>query len=475
MSSSKRLSLFDPNKSLSSNFDLLKEKFENCSQFLNGNQIEDTKKIEALYNDFEILENSIKSAEIYSTINETVKDIQTEHLKFLLIQYYLAILMLTVNDLNKRLNALITSKKHFKTFAKIMLQLEIAHQMDLTALKAITSQDSNNLENFNNHNNTSKKNPIERRADAISRLKRSKEIESTIDGIRQKLKLNRQNSSTNDSNQNYVTKQSNDESAENINDFIDDDIQREFWLTCLEQAILSTLQEYKNLDQEIQFLKYRASIQKQESNQNSQSSNSISKKIHNSIPQQDSNAPRICKITPESIKTPIPRHMKNYLKRIEPSNQSFSQSKSRTANINNCYVSNKNLQSNNINQIVSDISADVVRRSQFASTLFRDPNPALLSVEEWACKEQFAGRLPTGQSSQSAEKLNEIAQRKSNYINSHQEPTMEQEDERHSDSDYTHELDDLNSLKIADQRLYEQREWDNWKDEHEKGIGNRMK
>ena len=107
--------------------------------------------------------------------------------------------------------------------------------------------------------------------------------------------------------------------------------------------------------------------------------------------------------------------------------------------------------------------------------VFRDPNPATMSIEEWAEGEMRAGRLPGGGGGGGAGAVGraERTREERGYVakaGGQDEEQRNGQGEDEGKGEWGGEEEESKS----DAKTKESREWDNWKDDHEKGAGNRM-
>lgn len=92
-----------------------------------------------------------------------------------------------------------------------------------------------------------------------------------------------------------------------------------------------------------------------------------------------------------------------------------------------------------------------------ARAVFRDPNPALLTVEQWQAQQVAKGLMPAPESPRArARRLAEEKERQ----------------ERAEDGAGGEEREPTEAEQDAE--TLRQRNWDNWKDEHERGAGNKL-
>jgi len=93
--------------------------------------------------------------------------------------------------------------------------------------------------------------------------------------------------------------------------------------------------------------------------------------------------------------------------------------------------------------------------------VFRDSNPYLMELDDWARMKQAEGYLPGERDVELARKRREEEEARRQRL----------EDGEESDEEQRKTQREIEEEEEKAQR--EAREWDNWKDDHEKGAGNR--
>ena len=108
------------------------------------------------------------------------------------------------------------------------------------------------------------------------------------------------------------------------------------------------------------------------------------------------------------------------------------------------------------------------------SEVFRDPNPATMSIEEWAEGEMRAGRLAgPGGGLGGGGGRGERTREERGYVG---RAGGEEEGKRGAEGEEEEgkgQWGGEDEEAKSDAKTRESREWDNWKDDHEKGAGNR--
>ena len=176
--------------------------------------------------------------------------------------------------------------------------------------------------------------------------------------------------------------------------------------------------------------------------------------------------PVMYKMTPQSLNEPIPDHMKHLLQGIPhaapPASASSSSSASAAASA----------------PIPSSVSSHMNRlieaRMPSREQVFKLTNQPTYSIEQWADMEIAAGHMPGPNSNPQPRAIDPRRIRSAADRDTAEEmvaafmATHEDSDELgHEDGAAGADKDQLKTLK--------DREWDNWKDDHQKGVGNTMK
>jgi hypothetical protein len=198
---------------------------------------------------FMVLLSSIQRASLFSS-NETVEEIATGDLKYLLTLNYIAKLHLDASDASpdSRLPALRESIRASIGFMTVLDNLGFVVDMDKMAWTAIKKSLNNNggiskTSANNGLNNLSTQELEQQRAIKIAQFKKRKEIQNKMKVIREKMEKN-------------TNAQDEDED--------DNDVYREFTLLLIEDAIRETLSEFSMTLQEIDLLEQREKLMKEQ-------------------------------------------------------------------------------------------------------------------------------------------------------------------------------------------------------------------
>lgn len=234
----------------------------------------------------------------------------------------------------------------------------------------------------------------------------------------------------------------------------DDEAEREFELTLIDWSIQKTLKHISMSKQELQILQHMQQLQEQAKNDAQRSAPSTP----GLPPPERRGPPKIWKVRDQlDLMGPIPANMQDQLKRIPGSAQL-------PPGVAQLPRGSQQMQitPNSIAASVDAIESRVRQRRDAREQVFRVSNPHTMSIEQWAEEEQRLGFLPTPQAPPRVRPANYVGEQHNN---------REQEEEDglpvHERSDEDEETQDIS--------LRNQREWDDWKDDHERGAGNTMK
>lgn len=509
---------------------------------------------ESLVADWAKLQQAIDSANLYSTENETVAEIATDVLPYLTAQFHAADLQFNQRNIDQRLDSILSAILQLQKFMRLMSQFELLDKQDeqqwnqlqhqfsdrLNQLQLSTPQArlvqqaiaqslqavrSANDDEFNAATVALPPSPTSRRASKIARYKRDKELSTRIEQIqsqidKQQKQQNNQSRINASNNNNNQQQQERNQESDQIDSTVDDELHRELSMLQMQQSISASINHIANAMQEIEFLQHRATQQQQHRSQPSHQAaiqHSRQQGVQFSSSNQPPHKPSVFKLTPDTVKQPIPQHMSQYLQRLPQSAANDNASAAAASRLRSgeprTSVSSQRLiasvpqssgpstadsqlaqqlfdQSllrssgpgaraqypNSIDALTVNLQHQLSTSSRLREKVFRTPNPATMTVDEWAVNEQAEGRLPTPEIQSTAQLLYD--QRRATHVQSTIQRSYGDEQQALSEDEADHRLNEDDSRKGETQRdakTLEEREWDNWKDEHEKGIGNRMK
>ena len=205
-------------------------------------------------------------------------------------------------------------------------------------------------------------------------------------------------------------------SADDADDGDEEEAEREYWMSKLRLCVMKALDEALLSHQELAFLRERDARAADPSPSPSAPAPAAP------------HTPVVYHIaSPSELSQPIPAHMAQYLHPL----------------------------------------AGAVRPGRAA--VFRDPNPATVSIEEWADGEIAEGRLPGPVVERRA-----LTREERGYVGRPEDREEDERKAREEDADDAGEWGGEGEERVSEAKAKESRDWDNWKDDHEKGSGNRM-
>ena len=276
----------------------------------------------------------------------------------------------------------------------------------------------------------------QQRQDKIARFKQQREWQQQIEAYEAK----QQQQQDKKRSHNHTT--GGDEEDE------EDDTIRQYWLLRLRVAINSAMDELLTGHQELQFLKERQARETNPQLREEREREEADLKRAN-----DGHKPTSYTISSSDQlrNQPIPPHMQAYLHELPQSNGAAVGASGRGSG----------------GGVVTTLDGLMGRGRR--EDVFRVANGPTMSVEEWAEQEMREGRLPTPQ-----QPWRMATREERGYVGTGDR-------ENGDDGGGAEEGDDVGERggesdeQRVDAKRVEEREWDNWKDDHERGAGNRKR
>jgi immunoglobulin-binding protein 1 len=255
------------------------------------------------------------------------------------------------------------------------------------------------------------------RAEKIGRFKREKQVQARLDMLFKAQDRKRQ-----DANGTL-----DDELAE------EDDSEREIILLTVESATRKALDHLRYGTQELQLLKMREKMQNMTPD--------ARERVYRSA--GPPKKPSMYRVGPDGVPHPI-------------NVGSGTGTSSAAAASTRAYASNPAV----------DVQNLINRAAHRDAMVFRNPNPPTMTVEQGIEADIKSGKIPASAMAGPGRTPKD----RSGFVTSSNGPNNNTQDEQPtSDND-----DEPISEEAEHAALVKQRNWDNWKDEHEKGAGNRM-
>jgi len=309
--------------------------------------------------------------------------------------------------------------------------------------------------------------PNAARTAKIARMRRSKELNAQLEVLQQSRARSYRQRKKADHIQ-AASADDDDVQDDLLDSGSDEDDVRAFYMLLLQQQLMSTVDTTRSaLDEAAMLAHFRdVESQKPKHEQLAHMSDEQRRDTRNSGLALGAK-PVMHKMTPQSLNEPIPAHMKHLLQNVaQPANAATSLPASALARA-----------SDAVSRVPGATSVDalIAQRASARSEVFKLTNQPTMSIEEWAEGEIAAGRMagpssdrpprqPDPRRIYSAADREQAAEMEAQY-----RATVDEDNEElgHEDGQAGAAKDELKTEK--------DRAWDNWKDEHQKGVGNTMK
>jgi len=377
--------------------------------------------------------------------NDQLTDLPTASLRYLLLPSLLAGVLLSwpgMDGRRGRLEQCMNLWKQFITTVDLMDGLTEAEEKRWRQVKAAVWPEGAEEDGGSAAGGSGgRMDAAQQRQDKIARFKQQREWQQQLEAYEAK-QQQQQEKQKSKRGANAASAVDGDAEEDDAND----EAARQYWLLRLRVAINAAMDELLTGQQEMQFLKERhardTNPQLREEREREEEDKRRANEGHKPVSHTFS--------SPDELRNqPLPPHMQAYLQPLPPA----------TTGSNGTAVSGSG------GGVVTTLDGLMGRGRR--EDVFRVVNGPTMSVEEWAEQEMAAGRLPTPQQPWRAATREERG-----YVGAGDREEAggggedeEQVGERGSESDE----------RRLDVKRVEEREWDNWKDDHERGAGNRKR
>eukprot|EP00455_Lapot_gusevi_P028441 TRINITY_DN3036_c0_g2_i3.p1 TRINITY_DN3036_c0_g2~~TRINITY_DN3036_c0_g2_i3.p1 ORF type:complete len:397 (+),score=77.17 TRINITY_DN3036_c0_g2_i3:60-1250(+) len=337
-------------------------------------------KVKQVMTDFLTLYYRTQQMGVFSS-NETLDDVSTADLKYVLVPYFLGEICLKIVDQNREQH-LKASQRFFDAFLKHCQQLEIITKQDLRIYQRGSA-------------------PVDaetRRNEKIDRTRRKKAAETKFQLLLERMK----------SRMRQMGVEAGEEAADDFEE------ERVYLRSFLDFAVLQTLDNLRMNQEELQILQMRSAYEEATRNN----------------PQPDQRAkPKVVRIEP----------------RQQPGPASAAG------------LSTSSIVASGVpaSMAMSSIDSRVAFRSQYRLHVFKEFNPPTMDEDAYLDMLERQGFFAQAHSHSSS------------GSSSRQKSSNQQAEEAEEEEEESEEAHDRATLKARD--------WDNWKDDHEKGGGNKMR
>lgn len=376
--------------------------------------------------------------------NDRLSDLPTSSLRYVLVPSLLAGVLLSwpgMDGRRGRLEQCMNLWQQLLTTVDVMDGLTEAEERRWRHVKAVISPEGSDDDGSSGAVG-GRMDAAQQRQDKIARFKQQREWQQQIEGYEARQQQARQRGKRGASAAATVDGDGDEDDA-------DEEAARQYWLLRVRVAVNSAMDELLTGQQEMQFLKERqareANPQLREEREREEEDRRRASEGHKPVTYTVSSADQL-------RNQPIPPHMQAYLQPLPPA----------TAN------SNGTAATVNGSGVVTTLNGLMGRGRR--EDVFRVVNGATMSVEEWAEQEMAAGRLPTPQQPWRA-----VTREERRYVG-----TGDRDDRGggsgggEEDDEGVGEVGGESDERRLDAKRGEERDWDNWKDDHERGAGNRQ-
>ena len=435
--------------------------------------------------------------------NETLEDISTVSLKYLLLHYYVSNLYLnyirtSAEQYLQRIKYINYAIKHIEQFMALLHNYKLVDKTNYSHYKTYlqgyntimrSKYDNDTTFDRNSHSNNHASTKLD---DIMNKLSSNITRDDKIKQYKHEKQLSEKLSMIDDKRGRAAKVNNN---TDTYNDSEYDDNEREYVLLLVEQSVIKVVNDMRYAVQELLMLMNKTTIEEinaiddeldrlnlsnydnittatpstrlGESSGNTPLSASLITGGNNALNNASFSAqpPKIYQIgSSNDLNKPIPPHMQSFMQHVAAPHQPVSQqlplqhntTAAQQNDINQSII--QQIQSNTTNNIVKSAENAIQNRQNIISTAFIDRNPATILPEQWAEQQIRDGLLPAAPIQQKSMDVN--------YV--HTSSNNTNIDALSSDED----TDDLNDIQHNRKQL-EAREWDNWKDDHERGAGAR--
>jgi immunoglobulin-binding protein 1 len=435
----------------------------------------------ALVEQITSLAERVRQAELFSA-NEDADDLSTTSLKYLLVPYYAGQVESSFPcGLGERLAHLTRGVDHFAEFGRRLGEYKLGekseliqlalHTRDFRAKLAATAASSSSSSSAI----AARPRPVDpnaARTAKIARYKREKELSQQLEAM-QSTRRARISAQGKTGAPNNTIGSSADALDEEALDAAGDDADvRAFYQLLFQSSLLSAVDGVKGALDEVDILLHHRDVELRKP-KDQQLANMNDTERQRVMMQGDPKAgqkPVMYKMTPESLNQPIPAHMQHLLQGVVPP-QAQQQLTAASAAAAVAAATSSIAPST----ITSNIDSLIASRSNARGEVFKLTNQPTMSIEQWAEGEIAAGRMagPNDNPQPRGPDPRRIVSAHDREVAAELQEAFQRtnlEDEvglGHEDGAAGAAQDEIKTMK--------DREWDNWKDDHQKGVGNSMK
>ena len=381
--------------------------------------------------------------------NDRLSESPTSSLRYLLVPSMLAGVLLSwpgMEGRRGRLEQCMSLWKQLLTTVDVMDGLTEAEERRWRQVKTVVVPEGGEEEAAGNEVGArgGMMDAAQQRQDKIARFKQQREWQQQIDAYeaKQQQQRARKTSST------AITATAVD--GDGDEDDVDEEAARQYWLLRLRVAVNAAMDELVTGQQELQFLKERQAREEDPQLREEREREEEDRRRVN-----DGHRPATYTISSSDQlrNQPIPPHMQAYLQPLPPA----------TDGSNGVAAGAGGAMGGGVVTTLNGLMGRGRRED-----VFRVVNGPTMSVEEWAEQEMREGRLPTPQQPWRAASREERG-----YVGSGDREGGAGTES--ADEEEVGERGGESEERSMDAKRVEERGWDNWKDDHERGAGNRKR
>lgn len=435
----------------------------------------------ALLTNFQRIQARVRNLQLISP-NEELDDISVSSLRFIAVPYYIAeILINQPGGMGERLSRITYAMANIQMFIKDMQKYKIiSKQDDLSWKRSKQEWDESTSSSSlpaNGMTPAARVNPAQLREEKIARFKKEKELTEKLkfyEDKKQKLRQERSDKKKKGfilSNANEANTQGEDDTAHTdegeseTGHSLPEEEERELLLLQFNSYILKILDHTKYLAQEVPMLKFAAQRQREQEEKERQMK-SLSESERQKLREEEQRRkekdlasipkPIMYQMTSSAqLNQPIPANFQKYMQPL-PTVQTFTPQQPSS--------SSSSSSSHKVSTIDTNVNALIASRLPDRNVVFRDANPALYTPEQWMEMQIAQGLVPMPEK----QVVKSVDPRRiRSRPNEQTQPDTEEVPADELDGERAREAEEKARQKDAN--------WDNWKDDNEKGAGNKMK
>lgn len=431
------------------------------------------------------LHTLVTSANLYSG-NEQLSDLSTPSLKYLLLPYHCAELLLSMPGIERRLVYVQQALALLSSFLHQTMAVGVMDAQEQVMYKRLVKQHSSKTGSSSSSSSGSgsgaasgaggaRIDPSVQRAEKIAKFKKEKELEEKLAVLDKRREVRR------------GKRAGSGEAEEEEDADEDEESEREYTLLALHQAISKSLDHIHYSMQELEFLQMRAKQQEAAGPGAGGGQQQQQQRLQQQQQSGGGHKPNVYTIrSAADLSKPIPASMAQYLQPV-PGAAAAQQSAAVSAAHATAAAINAqqgggggaggaagSASARTVGSLATSLQSQLDTRANARAAVFRDSNPATIGIEEWAEQQIRDGHMP-GPAPPVSRAMDPEARKRYIERRSAEMVAEEMGGGGAGEDEVEHELGGERGMEAAEAKQAKDRHWDNWKDAHEKGAGNKMK